>query len=399
MQRLLPSLQSQALYRAEKSRTLEAEAQAGRPNHALMAQAGQAVARLALAATPHARRVWVACGPGNNGGDGLIAARWLHQQGLQVHVSRTSSADGHAPADASWALARALDAGVPITAGPPGFAPDLVIDALLGLGGSRAPEGAIAECIARINAMPAPVLAVDIPTGLDGDSGRLLGDQAVRAEHTLCLLSVKPGLLTGQGRAHAGTLWFDALGTTSSLPPDAWLLARDALLAQSTHAPGHDAHKGSQGDVLVVGGAAGMQGAARLAARSALAAGAGRGLRLPAGRSGRPRSPARRADAVAAGAPGQSAELARALSGGRLRRRFGNRRPAAKDPGRGNAPGAGRRRSERHRRRSCAAPAAGRSARRRPGQRADAAPAGGGSPAGTARPAMCRQTAWRLQTR
>lgn len=274
MQGLLPTFQRQALYRTGKCRALEAEAQSERPAHALMARAGQAVARLALAVAPQARSVWIACGPGNNGGDGLIAAKWLHQQGLRVHVSRIAAAT--TPTDAAWALAQAAQAGIAMGVEPPDFTPDLIIDALLGLGSSRAPAGAIAEHIDRINALPSPVLAVDLPTGLDGDCGRLLGDSAVRADHTLCLLSVKPGLLTGQGRAHAGTLWFDDLGVTPSLPPDAWLQGRDALQAVAAHAPGHDAHKGSQGDVLIVGGAAGMQGAARLAARSALAAGAGR---------------------------------------------------------------------------------------------------------------------------
>lgn len=239
-----------------------------------MQRAGLAVAKLSLAIAPHAQRIWLACGPGNNGGDGLVAARWLHALGREVHVSLLPGA-GPTPSDAAWALAQAQEAGVTISGEPPRFAAELGIDALLGLGSSRAPDGTMAAWIQALNALNAPLLAVDQPTGLGSDTGRLLGAASVRASDTLALLTLKPGLLTAQGRAYCGQLWFDDLGVAPDAAADAWLLGDDILHGVCSP-PGHAAHKGSQGDVLVVGGAPGMQGAARLAARSALAAGAGR---------------------------------------------------------------------------------------------------------------------------
>jgi hydroxyethylthiazole kinase-like uncharacterized protein yjeF len=238
------------------------------------------VARLALATSPSARRIWVAAGPGNNGGDGLVTARHLHQAGLAVHVSLLGDAR-RLPADAAHALDQARQAGVAISpelsARWPDAQPgDLAIDALLGLGATRPPEGALAEAVRLLNAGTAPVLAVDLPTGLCGDTGRSLGDDVVRAAHTLALLTLKPGLFTAQGRDHAGQIWCDTLGVTAS--PDAacaWLggpRVLKTLLPPRAHAQ----HKGSFGDLLVLGGAPGMGGAALLAARAALSAGAGR---------------------------------------------------------------------------------------------------------------------------
>ena len=122
------------------------------------------------------------------------------------------------------------------------------------------------------------MLAVDLPTGLCADSGRLLGEAAVRAQHTLALLTLKPGLFTAQGRDDAGQVWLDDLGVAPA--PDsasAWLTGPEAV-GQVLPGRLHAQHKGSFGDVLVLGGAAGMGGAAMLAARAALAAGAGRTL-------------------------------------------------------------------------------------------------------------------------
>lgn len=274
MHRVLPNPQQLALYNTASSRAIEAHAQARLASHALMAKAGLALAKLALAIVPHGGRIWVACGPGNNGGDGLVAATWLHELGWQTQVSLLRS-DTTPPADAAWALSKAQAAGVPISDDPPDFQPDLIIDALLGLGSSRPADGRMADWIRRINSLEVPVLSADLPTGLHADSGRLLGDSFVRASHCLALLTLKPGLFTAHGRDCCGELWFDDLGCTPKAPADTWLLGRDCMagvqrpLLASTH-------KGRQGDTLVIGGGPGMQGAARLAARSALAAGAGR---------------------------------------------------------------------------------------------------------------------------
>ena len=153
--------------------------------------------------------------------------------------------------------------------------PDLVIDALLGIGGHRAPDGAIAQAVRAMRSLNCPTLAIDVPTGLDADTGRPLGVDAVHATHTLSLLTLKPGLFTGAGRDHAGTVWLDDLGVdTFAELPTAWLAGLDRHAARVSR--DHASHKGSYADLVVLGGAPGMTGAALLAARAASAAGAGR---------------------------------------------------------------------------------------------------------------------------
>jgi hydroxyethylthiazole kinase-like uncharacterized protein yjeF len=265
------------LHRSAASRQIEHAALAGAAPHALMARAGQAVARLAVAVAPDARRVWVACGPGNNGGDGLVAAMHLHQLGWQVTVSLLGDGSRR-PTDAAQALHLAQQAGVRITMGLADDAADheLAIDALLGLGSRRAPEGDIAAAVQLINHGKAPALAIDLPTGLCGDTGHLLGDAAVRAAHTLALLTLKPGLFTAQGRDRAGRVWLDDLGVAPAAGTASAWLSGPQVVANLLPGRAHAQHKGSFGDVLVLGGAPGMGGAALLAARAALAAGAGR---------------------------------------------------------------------------------------------------------------------------
>lgn len=269
------------LHDAAASRQLEAEAAALLPIHTLMRRAGLAVARLARALAPLARRVDVVCGPGNNGGDGFEAALHLLHAGLDVRVLALGDA-ARLPADAAASLQRAVQAGVVVQAwrghlpqGADAAGPqDLLIDALLGRGLNRPAEGALAHAIAAMQESTSPVLAVDIPSGLPGDHGAVpTGAAVVRAQATLALLSLAPGLFTGHGRDAVGDLWWDDLGVDlDQQPPVAWLNEdlSPAPLRQ------HLQHKGSFGDVRVVGGAAQMVGAALLAGRSALHAGAGR---------------------------------------------------------------------------------------------------------------------------
>lgn len=240
MHALLPTTATLPLFDVAASRRIEARALTHSPD--LMARAGLAVAKLALALRRGDGPVWVACGPGNNGGDGRVAAQRLAETGVTVHV-------GH-------------DAPVH---------PSLVIDALLGLGLNRAPSAALLATMAAMQACGAPILAVDLPSGLLADTGQPAGERAVSADHTLTLLTLKPGLFTGEGRAHAGRIWFDDLGIAPDESPTADLLGPAPPLRRTP-----TSHKGSHGQVLVVGGAPGMQGAARLAARAALACGAGR---------------------------------------------------------------------------------------------------------------------------
>lgn len=263
------------LFDAAATRTLEQRAASTLPAHTLMRRAGEAVARLGLAIAPHARRVRVHAGPGNNGGDGFEAAMHLRRAGRHVEIVIAGD-PARLPADAAASLVRARDAGAIVLAAfvEPVDSDDLALDALLGLGASRAPDGALAASIDAINALPCAVLAIDLPSGLHADTGHPLGAACVRAHHTLTLLTMKPGLFTGGGRDHAGQVWFDAIGCDAAdASPAAWLAgAEHAARTRRRHAQ----HKGSFGDVAVVAGAAGMSGAALLAARAAHAAGAGR---------------------------------------------------------------------------------------------------------------------------
>ena len=270
-------------------RTLEARLQAHNASP-LMQKAGLAAARLALAMAPHAQRIWVAAGPGNNGGDGLEAALHLHHWGKSVHVSLVAS-PSDLPADAHAAWQRAKTAGVHITSDLPTawlaeMGPqDLCIDALLGIGATRPLSAKMQSWVQTINHNNAQVLAIDAPTGLDPESGQLLGgptDTAlcVQADQTLTFTAAKPGLFMGHGRDACGQLWLESLGyvpASSATSPQAWLNTPQARPPQS-----HANHKGSHGDVAVIGGEAmavhgmGMTGAAVLAANAALHAGAGR---------------------------------------------------------------------------------------------------------------------------
>ncbi|MBQ0930877.1 NAD(P)H-hydrate dehydratase [Ideonella alba] len=271
---VLPGTTAAPLHGLAASRAIEAQACARAGDFTLMLRAGTDAARLALARWPHARRVWVACGPGNNGGDGLVMARCLHQLGRQVTVTHLSGR-GTVPADAQRALAQAVQAGVTFGDAPAPGAVDLAVDALLGLGQDRPPGEAVLALIDALHACQAPILALDLPTGLAADSGQTLGEHGVRASATLSLLTLKPGLFTADGRDHAGEIWWSTLGATlDGAAPDALLLGADE--ARRLPPRPHAGHKGAFGDLWVLGGAAGMQGAAVLAAHAALAAGAGR---------------------------------------------------------------------------------------------------------------------------
>jgi hydroxyethylthiazole kinase-like uncharacterized protein yjeF len=265
------------LFGIAATRRIEQAAAAALPAHTLMQRAGLAVARLAMAITPHARTIWIACGPGNNGGDGFEAAAQLRHRGFFPVVTFAGD-ENRLPPDAKTSLQRARDAGVLFAPNPP-TAYELAIDALLGIGSSRPPEGTMAEWLRQMHASAQPVLSVDVPSGLNADTGVLLSPssspsrtstQAVRA--CLTFLTLKPGLFTAQGRDAAGTVWFDDLGCSAFADRPVARLAGAPEEAVRAHA----SHKGSYGDVAVIGGAPGMAGAALLAGSAALHAGAGR---------------------------------------------------------------------------------------------------------------------------
>jgi len=284
--RLLPNSAALPVWRRAGIRALESRLQADSTTP-LMDLAGLATARLAQAVAPFARCIWIVAGPGNNGGDGLEAAMHLHQWGRTVQVSLLGDPQ-QLPADARRAFERATQAGVTVHIGLPDTAPilsgqDLCIDALLGIGATRAPAKELLQAVEWLNDSAAPVLAIDIPTGLDADSGQPIDAMAsvVRAAHTLTLLGAKPGLLMGHGRDACGALWLAPLGLPANAtdwhPADAELNP-PAEPAWRLHA----SHKGSHGDVAIVGGETlatrgmGMTGAAVLAAQAALHGGSGR---------------------------------------------------------------------------------------------------------------------------
>jgi hydroxyethylthiazole kinase-like uncharacterized protein yjeF len=246
---------------------------------------------MAMAIAPHARRIWIACGPGNNGGDGLQAAIHLHQWG-KAPVLTWLGSPTLASNDALAAYNGVVAQGLTVSDdAPEDF--DLCIDALLGIGATaRAPADLMATWIIRMNRSGAPVLSVDVPSGLDADTGSA-PYLHVHASHTLSLLTLKPGLFTSQGRDACGDIWLDDLGISGDIL-DALLPTAQLNAAPSHTARPHTSHKGSFGDVAVIGGAPGMTGAAVLAASAALHAGAGRvfvGLLEDAGRTLDPTQP------------------------------------------------------------------------------------------------------------
>ncbi|WP_043459312.1 NAD(P)H-hydrate dehydratase [Azohydromonas australica] len=259
------------------TRRLEQRALAAVPPGTLVARAGLATARLALALAPHARHCWVLAGPGHNGADALEAASHLARAGRTVTAS-VFAADVHALVSAAaQSLQSAREAGATIVLNDPTPPADclLSLDGLLGIGSARAIEGAMAQAVLGFNAMRGTRLAVDVPSGLDAGTGRTVGDAVARATDTLTMLNLKTGLFTGAGREHCGRLWLDTLDVVDDEAPQAWL---GGLAQRETARParGHAQHKGSYGDALVIAGAQGMHGAALLAARAALSAGAGR---------------------------------------------------------------------------------------------------------------------------
>ncbi|MFZ9137000.1 MAG: NAD(P)H-hydrate dehydratase [Hylemonella sp.] len=257
------------LHGSTQTKSLEANSRNLLPANTLMQRAGLASARLTLALAPHAQTIWIACGPGNNGGDGLEAACHLHQWGKTVHLSWLGSPES-APEDTLAAYQRVTSAGLSMHRGTPPEC-DFCVDALLGIGASRPAEGVLLEWIHQINGLDVPVLSVDLPSGLDGDTGFAHGVH-VRATHTLSLLTLKPGLFTSLGRDASGQVWFDTLGIPATTVPAAAQLNGKPAPTQRPHA----SHKGSYGDLAVIGGAPGMTGAAILAANAALHHGAGR---------------------------------------------------------------------------------------------------------------------------
>ena len=271
---------------AEQMRAIDARAvsEYGMPSLLLMENAGRAVAERALAMlrdSPGADpSVLVFCGKGNNGGDGFVAARHLAARGVCVTcILSADRSDVEGDARANLDLLAPLKVRVlDITDyADSRTAPDLVIDALLGTGSKGAPRGPAGQSVDAINASGCPVLAVDIPSGLDSDTGMAPG-ACVRATETITLGLPKIGLVTGRGREFAGSLTVAQISLPLPLLQDdalecEWITADRARALWPARSEG--AHKGNSGRVFVLAGSVGLTGAAALACEGALRAGAG----------------------------------------------------------------------------------------------------------------------------
>lgn len=251
--------------------------QAGIPAYTLMAQAGQAVFDHLRATWPATRSLCVLCGNGNNGGDGYVIARLALQAGWQVTLLTLGDA-ARLPDAAQQAAAAFRAAGGQAQAFDGTLPPaEVMVDALLGTGLQRPVEGVFASAIRLLNAQPAPVVAVDIPSGLHADTGQPCGC-AVEAAMTVTFIGLKAGLLTSQARDYCGTLHFARLDVPDEIhalvPTDMYLLGSHTL---HEHLPPRrrSAHKGDHGHCLLVGGFPGMSGAVRIAGEAALRSGSG----------------------------------------------------------------------------------------------------------------------------
>jgi len=253
----------------------EIEARAGKAR--LMERAGLAAAELARSLCGDtSRSILVVAGPGNNGGDALEVATHLKRWFFRVTVVFAGNR-GRLSGDAGAALAKWEAAGgTLLDAIPAGARFDLAVDGLFGTGLKRQLEGNYAVFVDQLNALRAPILALDIPSGIDADTGAVMG-RAVRAAHTITFIAYKPGQLTLDGPDHCGELRVDSLGLDppALLEPEGALLDADILAAAVAARP-RNFHKGMAGSVGILGGSAGMVGAAVIAGRAALRCGAGR---------------------------------------------------------------------------------------------------------------------------
>lgn len=279
---------SRLLLRASALRQIEIQAAASLAPQALMWRAARSAAELIAQRWPH-HEVTLLCGPGNNGGDGFLLATLLHQAGRSVRVWALAAPRG-LPADAA-AVRRAMPDEL-LQAGAPALdatRDNLIVDALFGLGLKRELDTRAREWVDWANAQDTEILALDVPTGLDADTGSAQ-TSTLRATCTLTFLTDKPGLRTRAGPDHAGEVRVDDLGLgglLATLAPSAdmgrWVRREDVAELFARRA--HDTHKGSFGTLGLIGGAPGMTGAALLAGRAALLSGAGKvfvGLAQPA---------------------------------------------------------------------------------------------------------------------
>ncbi len=266
---------TELLTTAEMSKADRLAVESGIASMRLMENAGRAVADCVALQCPPGTRVAVVAGPGNNGGDGFVAARILVERGYGVRVLFVGDR-AKLKGDAVAAAQRV--GGVTVAAGPDGLGDaGLIVDALFGAGLDRAVEGQPRAMIEAMNACGAPIVAVDLPSGINGTTGAVMG-VAVRARQTVTFFRRKPGHVLLPGRLHCGPTRIVDIGIPDAvlarIAPRTFLNER-SLWAADFPWPRADGHKYSRGHAVVVSGGLSTTGAARLGARGALRAGAG----------------------------------------------------------------------------------------------------------------------------
>ncbi|HHA1295248.1 bifunctional ADP-dependent NAD(P)H-hydrate dehydratase/NAD(P)H-hydrate epimerase [Enterobacter ludwigii] len=268
-----------SIWHADDLRHAEKEAadSLGITLYELMQRAGEAAFNVARTAYPESSHWLILCGHGNNGGDGYVVARLAVAAGIHVTLLALES-DKPLPEEASAAREAWLNAGGVIHATDVVWPEeiDVIIDGLLGTGLRSAPRDPVATLIARANAHSAPVVALDIPSGLMAQTGTTPG-AVIQAAHTVAFIALKPGLLTGKARDVTGTLHHNALGLESWLAGQETHISRvDAsLLAQWLPPRRPTSHKGDHGRLVIIGGDHGTAGAIRMTGEAALRCGAG----------------------------------------------------------------------------------------------------------------------------
>jgi hydroxyethylthiazole kinase-like uncharacterized protein yjeF len=273
---IIAAMPASPIYTTPAIRKLEALA--ARPDApALMERAGAAAAEFARSLCGDtAKAVLILAGPGNNGGDAFEVAahlkRWFFRVSVVFAGERNQLSEDAQAALGKWEAA----GGTLLDDIPEGSRFDLAVDGLFGIGLKRPLAGAQAALVGRLNSLGTPILSLDIPSGINADTGAVMGC-AVRASHTITFIAHKPGLLTLDGPDHCGELILDTLGIDPAqlLEPEGRLLDSHILAGAIAPRP-RNFHKGQAGSVGVLGGAAGMVGAAVIAGRAALKCGAGR---------------------------------------------------------------------------------------------------------------------------
>ncbi len=267
------------LYSIEQIRSIEKAAIAdGMTSTDLMVHAGTAAFQRLYKQWPEAKRIVIFAGHGNNGGDGYVVAKLAQHAGLDVVVYSIGNTDD-LPETAAWAWHTCVHAGVEVKpySGALHDEADVFVDALLGIGLEGPVREPYISAIDLLNHSKKPILALDVPSGLNADTGAHSG-AVVRATATETFIGLKPGLFTSEGVAVAGKVFHDSLGIAKNLldnivPPSELLSANDfcPFLPHRSKS----AHKGDFGHVLVIGGDCGMAGAVRMAAEAAARTGAG----------------------------------------------------------------------------------------------------------------------------